>query len=374
MSLLDSLSVGNISGSYIRVTRLIEFYENGTEDIAVSSTQTLIVSTFGASNLLPPRLLETFMVLNLVCSEFIGVLGIIANVVNIIVFYKLGYEDTVNIKLTALAVSDIGALVTSMFYALVVNPWFLNADLPFQAIDIMFMIGFNPHNYFIRVCGFITAFASFERCLCVLAPLKVKRIITKNVSTFIVITIFLVLLLDLFPTYYAAYLDWVFNPLTNKSILAAVFRENNKYVFDISYLITDLFLPYLTFIIIITSTVTIAATLKKQSLWRQSCNSKSDNKQITKKEKRVVMMLSVVAVVFIVCLIPQSAVLTASGLVPELGAYGLYFDVFLVVSCLSYLMETVSSSANIVIYYSMSSKYKETIHSCFYCLKLNMRF
>ncbi|XP_059168402.1 neuropeptides capa receptor-like [Physella acuta] len=298
-----------------------------------------------------------------------GVLGIFGNIINIIVFYKQGYEDSVNITLTALAVSDIGALVTVLLASVFINPWFLRSDVPILQTDLFSMVAFFPHNYFIRVCGLVTAFASCERCLCVLVPLKVKQIVTKRFSVIVNVFIFIIMLLDLFPVYYVVYLDWRFVPELNKTMIASLYRQNPYDIFGISYFVTDVFVPFFTFFTIILSNTIIAIKLKSRSEWLNSVSHQNMNKEkfVSNKEKKVVLMLTVVSVIFIVCLIPQSAILSAVSQVPGLGNGGIYFNLALLCYSISYLMEAVCSSVNIIVYYKMSSKYRETVRGMGLC-------
>ncbi|XP_059168552.1 uncharacterized protein LOC131950427 [Physella acuta] len=317
--------------------------------------------------LLPPLVLNTVMGLCALVNEGFGILGIVANIVNILVFYRQGYDDSVNITLTALAVSDIGALVTLQITNVMVNPWFLTLDLSFNQVDFVSLVSFYPHNYFIRVCGFITAFASFERCLCVVVPLKVKQIITKRVSIATNIFIFLFLCLDLVPVYYLTYFAWTFIPELNITKLIGIDRENPYNVYGISYYFTDLFVPYFSFFVIIVCNVIVAIQLNRRAAWKRSVtgNKVKPGEVVSNKEKKLVLMLTVVATIFIVCLIPQSAVLTTVSLVPEISMYGEYFDVALLCYNISNFTETVSSSVNLLVYYKMSTRYRDTIHTYF---------
>ncbi|KAK0067971.1 FMRFamide receptor [Biomphalaria pfeifferi] len=145
-------------------------------------------------------LVEFFMTFNLMlCAVLIDFAGIAGNVINILNFQKQGLQDSVNVTLTALAVSDIGALFFQLLVNILFNPLWRRVQLPFSSSSVLAMVFFYPHGYFIRVSGFITAFAAFERCLCVVLPMDVKRIITRNVAVVVNIIIFIALLLYLYP-------------------------------------------------------------------------------------------------------------------------------------------------------------------------------
>ncbi|XP_059168605.1 type-1 angiotensin II receptor B-like [Physella acuta] len=329
------------------------------------------------TGLLHPVLLDFFLAFNLaICSEILGIFGIISNIINIIIFTKQGFDDTVNITLVAMAISNIGALVTLQVFNIMVNPWFMKADLSFIATDIASFVSFYPHNYFIRVCGFITAFASLERCLCVVFPFTFKRFITKHVVLGFNISIYFISILNVFPVYYMAYLDWRFVVTLNKTLLGVNFRSNPDSVFGISYFITDLFVPYFTFFVIITCTLITGIKLKGSAKWKKSATRIANihTRDVSKKETKIVRMLSTVSAIFVVCLIPQSAILTAVGLVRGLSIRGTYFDVALLIYSIAFVMETFNSSINIFIYYNMSTKYKTTFLETIKTVKLKWAY
>ncbi|XP_059168274.1 galanin-like G-protein coupled receptor npr-9 [Physella acuta] len=326
--------------------------------------------TLGSSPMVPKYILDIFMAGNIIFGELITIIGIIANIINIVIFRRQGYDDTVNISLTALAVSDLGSLVTLLPFNVMVNPWFESLDLSFVPLDVSVFLSFYPHNYFIRVCGFITAFAAFERCLCVVLPLKVKQIITKKVAITTIICIYLITLLNEFPSYYVIYLDWKKTARVNKTVLSIAFRSYSSSVFSVSYFITDMLVPHFTFLVLIACTSIIVFQLKSRSNWIRSISSTTKKvATISNKEKKVGLMLVVVSVCFIVCLTPQTVIMSAVCVVPGLGLYGKYFDVASVIYCLAYYSESINSSLNILVYYKMSSKYKKEIHKVFPFLK-----
>ncbi|KAH9505288.1 hypothetical protein Btru_059170 [Bulinus truncatus] len=88
---------------------------------------------------------DVLMVINLlICGEVIGILGIIGNVINVINFSRQGFTDSVTVSLTALAVSDIGALVTQQGFNIISSPWLSRADLDVSVFDVMAVFSFCP--------------------------------------------------------------------------------------------------------------------------------------------------------------------------------------------------------------------------------------
>ncbi|XP_059168616.1 probable G-protein coupled receptor frpr-1 [Physella acuta] len=302
--------------------------------------------------------------LNTIIGPVIGVLGIIGNIINIIIFHRHGFQHAMNITLTALSVSDILALLTLRVYNILWNPWTDYSNVDYVAGDLITMLSTHPHNYCVRVCGYVTAFASFEKCLSVLAPLKVKQIITKKVAIVTNVVIFVSMLMTLFPAYYVYYLDRKFSPKLNRTILQMNFRDFRQAVLSVSYFITDLAVPFLSFLSIIACNIALAIAVKRNVSWRNSLSTKdiSKTKTLSKKETKLVLMLLIMSVVFLVCLIPKSALLTASSIDRSLGLGGSHFYIGEMIFGLTLYTESVNSSVNILIYYKMSSRYRTSLH------------
>ncbi|XP_059168762.1 FMRFamide receptor-like [Physella acuta] len=318
-------------------------------------------SAMSSSVFLPKIVLEIVTTLNfLILGEVLGLLGIFGNIINILVFMRQGFKDNINITLLAIAVSDIGSLMTLQMSNVMLNTWFMQLDIPIVQMDLVASVALYPHNYFVRVCGFITAFASVERCLCVFAPLKVRLIITRKVSLFIVICFYAMVLLDLVPVYYMVYLDWKFFPETNSSKLAVHFRGNPSDVFSFIYFITDIFLPYTTFTTIVISNLILASIMRRRAENKTQLTNaiKSCRELFIKKDMKVIKMVLVISALFITCLIPQSIINMAIGFKHELGYTLKYQDLMAVVYSIAYLAETVGSSVNFLVYYVMSSNFR----------------
>ncbi|KAI8786115.1 FMRFamide receptor [Biomphalaria glabrata] len=316
-----------------------------------------------------PLILDVLMVIcHVIFSETLGLIGIIANIITIIIFCKNGFQDSVDVTLTALALSDIGSLVTAQIFNLIENPWALAVQFSFYHYEFLTLVSFFPHIYFIRVSGLITSFAAFERCICVVMPMKVKNIINYKKSIIINILIFVLSLTILFTPYYYLYFDWVFTPERNATMLRVITREHYAEGTSSGYFFSDLFIPYFTFSILITCTITTSIHLNKNARWRTSLASgiiETSGNKASRKELKVVRMLTVVSTMFIICLIPLSAVTTAVAICNDLSLQGPYFNIARMIYNFSFLMETVSSSMNPLVYYKMSSKYRKGILKLF---------
>ncbi|KAK6995047.1 hypothetical protein BgiMline_011696 [Biomphalaria glabrata] len=184
----------------------------------------------------PLMLHLVILVVGCVFTVFVCLFGIAANIVNIPLFRKLGYQDGV-ITLTALAISDLGGLISELVFSVIMDPYILEVDLVVSKVVIGFITGFL-FEYFTRVSGVITAYAALER---------------------------------------------------------------RAEVFPVTYYVTDMILPCSTYIVLITCCTTLFVKLKSKAKWRQQVSSSGVSHITSKERKsaRMFMTVSFMAVVLL---------------------------------------------------------------------------
>ncbi|XP_059177769.1 uncharacterized protein LOC131957093 [Physella acuta] len=90
------------------------------------------------------------------CNIF-ALFGIVGNNINIIVFYKQGLTSSINISFLSLAISDLCSLVALLWFNVLANPLFKNADIPMVPSEFEHLTGGSPHSCFARITCMITA-------------------------------------------------------------------------------------------------------------------------------------------------------------------------------------------------------------------------
>ncbi|GFO10463.1 chemosensory receptor b [Plakobranchus ocellatus] len=105
-------------------------------------------------------------------SQLINNCAIIANSLSIAVFVKLGFSEPSNISLTALAICDFTLAVLLTWSNVCFWLTYHNIRLPFHGANVAFLTGGAQWAFLSSTVAWITAFISFERCLCILFPLK----------------------------------------------------------------------------------------------------------------------------------------------------------------------------------------------------------
>ena len=312
----------------------------------------------------------------------VGVFATGANIVTIIVYSRLGFSDSTNISLTALAISDLGIAVTLVITAVgMLLPAMF--DVPFND-DIFLTTTTYPHNLLSRISAMITTYLSIERYFCVFLPLKIKTVITSK-RTLVVMVIIFVFTFSLYPTGLFRFgIGWTFDFKRNRTVLGVIPTSDPIVLrlHNVTLLIVSIILPFVTFFSVVLCTILLSVSLKKSKLWRDANrytpsntakgsesepkgNWKSPKKQ-TSKEARAVKMVITIATVFIVTSIPSCVHIIAVMLVPGFTAVGRYYRMFDVCGLSYFGVNAINSGANVIIYYKMSYKFRSSMLALFF--------
>ncbi|BFZ17427.1 hypothetical protein BsWGS_20466 [Bradybaena similaris] len=311
------------------------------------------------------------VIILVIVSGFVSLFGMGANIINIVVFVRQGFRDSVNISLCGLAIADLASVTTTFWSSILYNPEVSNADLPFNAMDVLYLTGGYAHACFNRVTSFVTAFVTLERCLCITFPLHIKTIFTPTRTKIIIINIFLVIIVIFSPFYYVNRLEWTFDEARNKTILSLVYTDNRIVVETFTFLIHSVAMSAISLSSVIVCTGILIIKLNQKTKWRQGNAVQSNSKPETAslKDKKVVKMVAFISTIFIICFTPATAIFLTMACYPEFSFGGRYQNMFYTVWAFATLLEIINSSVNIFIYLSMSSKFKITFIDIFCCKK-----
>ncbi|KAH9514862.1 hypothetical protein Btru_021174 [Bulinus truncatus] len=286
-----------------------------------------------------------------------------ANIVTIANFKRQGFQEGVNVTLTALAVSDIGSLAAQIITNMTGSPWIRQVDWFIIKTDLG-SVFFYIHGYFMRVSGVITSYAAFERCLCVAMPLKVKWFINRNVSIVVNGAAYVVLSLTLIPPFHVLYFGVKFSPEFNKTFISMYFKDIREEYMPVYYFIEHLFVPYATILVLFICTAVLIRRLNVSAKWRLARTN-----DVTYKERKLIAMLMTISLMFIALTVPQAALITAVHFVRSLSLDGSLFYVFTFTSSFTALLETFNCSTSIFVYYKMSSKFRSELQLMFRVFK-----
>ncbi|RUS68685.1 hypothetical protein EGW08_023553, partial [Elysia chlorotica] len=124
--------------------------------------------------------LTEFISYTMVTVTFFGLIG---NTIIIITLVKIGFVTPINISFFALCISDCLCIVSIAWSAICNIPALAESDLPFKTKEVAKPTGGTKSNIFWKT-AWITAFISLERCICVVFPLKIKKIVSPGKTLF----------------------------------------------------------------------------------------------------------------------------------------------------------------------------------------------
>ncbi|XP_012942245.1 proteinase-activated receptor 1 [Aplysia californica] len=291
---------------------------------------------------------------------FISFFGIVFNAINIIIFFKQGFKDTVNISLLVLAVSDMLSSLALLWLSVCYNPWYAKADLPFDLQSVAYLTGGWPHLCLARISGWITAFVTFERCLCIALPLKVKAIITPRRTIYALVGIYFSMVATVAPVFYSIRLEPKYLPMINETKIVMVYVANGIVIENV-FTSVNIFSQFASFSAVIVCTAILVQNLLRNSKWRQSTSSCVKQESVSNRDKKVINMIIFISCIFIICYLPSIVNLIVMIAYPAYDIGGRYHNLCVLIWAFLKPLEGVNSSVNIFVYFSMSSKYREIL-------------
>uniref|UniRef100_A0A2C9KRD0 G-protein coupled receptors family 1 profile domain-containing protein n=1 Tax=Biomphalaria glabrata TaxID=6526 RepID=A0A2C9KRD0_BIOGL len=275
-----------------------------------------------------------------------------------------GFGETVNISLMSLAVSDLGSLLTLVWESITLNPYFIIAPLPFNSEDVRYLTAAVPHAIFVRIAWWITAFVTFERCLCIVIPLKVKQVITARRTLVINLTIFVVNFLCLCPIFICRSLA----KKTPLPLVETVYCTDDYFPIEKIGFTFNVVSQFSAFIIDLVCTIAIIQILSMKSKWRSetaSTSASGSKAGFASRDKKIIKMIGLISGIFILCSMPSCVNYAVTVTFWEYTQDKRYININLMMWALIVALEAINSSVTILVYYNMSSKYKMVFKQMF---------
>ncbi|CAG5134184.1 unnamed protein product, partial [Candidula unifasciata] len=105
--------------------------------------------------------------------------GIVSNVINMIIFCRLGLKDSMSFNVFSLSLADFLTtyIQSVIFFCCLINQLYPSINVRFLILGLYFFRWLMSSMY-LTSC-WITAVITIERCFCVVFPFKVKLIFTR---------------------------------------------------------------------------------------------------------------------------------------------------------------------------------------------------
>ncbi|XP_076444189.1 uncharacterized protein LOC143282434 [Babylonia areolata] len=288
-----------------------------------------------------------------------------ANVINMAVFYNQGLNDRVNLCLFALSLADELHLFNSaLHFGEQVYLQFTTKE-PFGPVSTILsnnnlggLLGFYYVSYV------LSAIAATERCLCVYDPLRFQTLLSTKAMAVIVIVVFIVVL-GLFFTVSVRYrVGCVHDPVANVIVMTGIegefYKAHKEFIDALESSIFGFGLPGVVMIVVMTTTMMTIVRLRQVVRWRSETSS-----AISARELAVTKMLVANSVFFIACLTPVIVNRTSWLFFPDINSGGRHYNVFLIGLWSGQMFSYINATFNFFVYYSMGSRYRETLWGLF---------
>ena len=308
----------------------------------------------------------------MICVALFGLPG---NILTIIIYVKIGLSESINISTCALGVSDILAVSFITWNAICFIPAFLQLDVRFIPSEIVVFTGGATSEMFGATTAWVTAYISCERCLCVVFPLKIRHIITRQRSVLIIITIFTINIVSSLTTYLTVYNFVVtYDVEKNKTVLGLKLTNSSEAdaLYNFNFVFSSVFMNLLPLAFILVFSITLVIHMKRNALWRlQAANetvnptniNSSDNRAQRKymadmRVSKTVLTVSVASCILGFLYAVRSLM---AAVVPGFQPMQTYGAEYKLSSRLLLLVSEINSSMNFAIYYKMGSKFRGTL-------------
>ncbi|CAL1543185.1 unnamed protein product, partial [Lymnaea stagnalis] len=297
-------------------------------------------------------------------SGLVAFLGIVSNVINAVVFVRLGFSDTTNISLLGLALADIGVSLPVAGFSVVNTPAI--ASLLGQSLReaIIYAVEGPAHVLFCRIAGLLTAFLALERFVCVAWPLRVKTLVTPQLTVCFVIGTFVIMTSCNVPSILANQIGLRFDPFLNETGYGILFHPFGDQLQDITITIQVL-TQVMSFTVVTVSTLGLVRSLRRSVQWRKSTTSVRLRAQVSRREQQLVKMVILISVIFIVCSLPTVVGNLAMIFVKDFNVRESLRNLFFLVCLVFYILNNTNSMVSIFVYLNMSSRYRVVFLSLF---------
>ena len=298
-------------------------------------------------------------------------LSVPTNVVNMLVFWRHGVRERINLCLFCLSLADLIYITQSFLYS--VDKLYQ----PFSGetgVGVVFQFFVDHHLLFLRAfnweSGFLSMLIACERCFCVYSPLRAQEIFKTRTTGFAIFVSTLVL----HGFTYIGASRWdtacVFNPATNSTSRAIYpskfYLENQKVIDIVSGMFLGLLLPACYVTVVSVTTAMTLIKLRQVATWRKQTSSAS---AVSSREVALTRMLIGISVLYVICTMP----ILARGIVvlamPDISLKGRYYNTFNLMTSIFELGSYINSSFNFFVYCFLGSKYKETLREIFFCCR-----
>ena len=301
-----------------------------------------------------------------------------ANVINMLVFYKQGLKERVNLCLFALSLADFLDWVYLMcILSQQTGLQFTTGELYGPVFRYVLNHNLGGFHGFSWVSQILSAIIATERCLCVLKPLRFQTLLRTRTMAAIIIVVYVVVVTLYFVVHMQYRVGCLFDVITGTAINADVsadgnFRQSKEVPLFLDTFVFGIGIPSVVVTVVTATTIITSLKIRQAAAWRAGTSSASGHSSssssslsISPQEVALTKMLIGIAVLFIVFISPHVVFRLACFVFPEMDIGRRNQNVYISGVWILEICMNVNSSFNIFVYYTMGSRYRETVWALF---------
>ncbi|XP_070194029.1 putative G-protein coupled receptor F59B2.13 [Littorina saxatilis] len=297
--------------------------------------------------------------ITLVCT-----LGAPLNIVNCIVFAKLGLRDRINFLLFSLACADFVSCVYYFLHSIEYTYTLFLGDLRSYGPLGMALTnsGANSMHGAAYVSRSISTLIACERCLCITHPFVARRLFRTRTTAAVVVLATVALMAGSSFTSSKFKIGCEYIPSLGRSVVfyypSEFYRENSGFVDALGSVVFGLFLPFFFVVVTaITALVTIVKLLEARR-WRQSTSVTMGTGEVA-----LTTMLVALSCLFVACSLPNVIHRSAQLVDPDFKLGGRKQNLHVLGIGIVYVFSAINSSVNFFFYWKLGSRFRETLQS-----------
>lgn len=178
--------------------------------------------------------------------------------------------------------------------------------------------------------------------------------------------IYALIWLSVSPLFFTTYVDWKFYPDKNRTLLGLGFTSINSRVEEV-VMAAHAISGTLSLLAVIIFTAILIKKLGHKNSWRKTANiNQAQAECMSNRDRKTARVIVLIASILIVCYTPSVLLPVTTVCEQEFSMSGKYSNIFIIVWSFAFLLESINSSVNILFFYRMSSKFRDTFRILFY--------
>ncbi|KAL8583813.1 hypothetical protein ACOMHN_036448 [Nucella lapillus] len=289
-----------------------------------------------------------------------------ANVINMAVFYRQGMKERINVCLFVLSLADFLFLLCNMVFYAEQAYLQLSTSFTFTQRYGPFMRTVINHNLISfyglpSVTQVISALIASERCCCVLWPLRSHSLLsyTTTATVIVIAAVITLVFYSLVVTRYrvVCFYDPVSRTVMWNMLSSQFYLDHQEFVDYMDVFLFGLGVPVVMMVVVVVTTIVTMVKLRQAAAWRAGTSSSGS---VTSRDVGVTVMLVYNSIFFIVCLFPSILTRFMQLFIPELRPGKEQHNLLFMMIWVCDAMDYVNATFNIVVYYTMGSRYRQT--------------